>query len=87
MKHALIIGLLSLAAVAGTPAVAVAADSLAYTVIRGTVRDAATRHPLPRVAVYLENADIATVSNAEGLFILKIPDGATPATVVVSHLL
>ena len=86
MKHALIIGLLSLAAVAGTPAVAVAADSLAYTVIRGTVRDAATRHPLPRVAVYLENADIATVSNAEGLFILKIPDGATPATVVVSHL-
>ncbi|MDR0729743.1 MAG: carboxypeptidase-like regulatory domain-containing protein [Prevotellaceae bacterium] len=94
MKRFLIIRWIWLAAGIGVPGQAAAGeqqgvsvgDSLTYTTIQGTVRDAATRKPLTYVSIYIEDAEVASVSNAEGFFVLKIPASIARATIVFSHL-
>ncbi len=48
-------------------------DTLSYLSVQAKVRDADTRKPLPFVNVILQQSDIATVTNADGDFTLKIP--------------
>lgn len=58
------------------PAVAASAiqdDTLSYVLVQAKVRDAETRKPVPFVTVVLQQSDIATVTNTDGDFTLKIP--------------
>ena len=41
------------------------------TIIIGDIYDAANGRPLPNVNVYLQGTDIGTISNAEGMFLLR----------------
>ncbi len=48
-------------------------DTLSYLSVQAKVRDAETRKPLPFVNVMLQQSGIATVTNADGDFTLKVP--------------
>lgn len=55
-------------------------------VITGTVRDRETRKKLENVTVALVGTTIGTVTNAEGVFSLKIPRQQSAAQLELSHL-
>ncbi|QZT37208.1 carboxypeptidase-like regulatory domain-containing protein [Halosquirtibacter xylanolyticus] len=44
-------------------------------VVRGTIIDASTTEPLPGASVYIPNKTIGTVSNVDGNFSIKVPEG------------
>ena len=52
---------------------------------KGTVIASDTNKPLESAIVSLMGANISTVTNSEGLFILKIEDNLTAKTLLVSH--
>ncbi len=43
--------------------------------VTGTVRDVQTRAPMPHVNVVAKGTNIATVTNDDGVFLLKLPEG------------
>ena len=53
---------------------------------RGTVRDFLTDSPLENVSVTLQGTSIGTVTNAEGVFVLKIPAEYESSSLSLSHL-
>ena len=53
---------------------------------RGTVRDFLTDSPLANVRVTLQGTSIGTVTNAEGVFVLKIPAEYESSSLSLSHL-
>ncbi|MGB5403105.1 carboxypeptidase-like regulatory domain-containing protein [Robiginitalea sp.] len=53
---------------------------------QGVVRDSDSREALVFATLTLENQNISTVTNAEGEFLLKIPDSLAEGTVQVSFL-
>jgi len=61
-------------------------DTLSFITIQGKVRDAATRKELAHVSISLKGANIATVSNADGIFVLKVPVSFAKPTLLFSHL-
>lgn len=54
--------------------------------VTGTVRDRETRKRLENVAVALAGTSIGTVTNAEGVFSLKIPREGTVSRLELSHV-
>jgi hypothetical protein len=56
-----------------------------YT-ISGVVQDVATKKPIPFVSVYIPGAYIGTVTNLDGYFTLKVPEGLSATVFSISHL-
>lgn len=56
------------------------------TTIKGEVIDSQTDHPIPLVRIQINDSNISTVSNSEGDFMLKIPQGSTSQFVTLSAL-
>ncbi|GGW33500.1 carboxypeptidase-like regulatory domain-containing protein [Arenibacter certesii] len=57
-----------------------------FNLYQGTVSDSQTNKPLVLANISLENTNITTVSNAEGVFSLKVPKEITEGKVLFSFL-
>ncbi|NNE03696.1 MAG: carboxypeptidase-like regulatory domain-containing protein [Eudoraea sp.] len=57
-----------------------------FTQYKGEVRDSGTRKPLIFATLTVEGTNISTVTNTEGNFLLKIPQGITTKNLLVSFL-
>ncbi len=80
-KLLIIIGLITM--VMGPASAQKAAE---FREISGKVIDAESKKPLPQSNVYIKNADIGTVANNAGEFLLKIPQSLSKGTIVVSSI-
>ena len=61
-------------------------DTLTYVQYKGSVTDQETRSPLAFAALTLNGTNIATVTNSEGEFSLKVPKNITEGKVTVSFI-
>jgi len=61
-------------------------DTLTYVQYKGSVTDQETRTPLAFASLTLNGTNIATISNTEGEFLLKVPKNMTEGKVTVSFL-
>jgi hypothetical protein len=61
-------------------------DSVNYIQYKGSVVDYSSRKPLIFATIALNGTNIATMSNSEGQFILKVPKNLTDARITVSYL-
>ncbi|MGQ1889881.1 carboxypeptidase-like regulatory domain-containing protein [Thermophagus sp. OGC60D27] len=61
-------------------------DTLQFVLLRGTVEDEDTGTPLPFATVAIEESNIATVSNSNGDFILKVPRNMTDKNIRFSFI-
>lgn len=57
-----------------------------YVVVTGEIRDRETRKKIPEVSISVSGTDISTVSNADGTFILKIPQHLLTKGIIFSHI-
>ncbi|WP_445384630.1 carboxypeptidase-like regulatory domain-containing protein [Robiginitalea sp. IMCC44478] len=57
-----------------------------FQAYRGVVLDATNKDPLIFATLSVESLNISTITNSEGAFLLKIPEGNAEAEVVVSFL-
>lgn len=57
-----------------------------FLTVSGKIIDNETRRPLIYVSVRLDDTNIATVSNSEGNFILKIPQNSGKTEILFSHV-
>ncbi|WP_445381800.1 carboxypeptidase-like regulatory domain-containing protein [Robiginitalea sp. IMCC43444] len=62
------------------------AEQEPFQSFRGVVLDAINKDPLIFATLSVESLNISTITNSEGAFLLKIPEGNTEAEVVVSFL-
>jgi hypothetical protein len=61
-------------------------DTLTYVQYKGSVTDQDSRAPLAFASLSLNGTNIATITNSEGEFSLKVPKNMTEGKVVVSYL-
>jgi len=61
-------------------------DTLTYVQYKGSVSDQETRTPLAFASLTLNGTNIATITNSEGEFSLKVPKSMTEGKVTVSFL-
>lgn len=61
-------------------------DSTRAITIKGQLFDKQTKKPLPYVTVGIVDKNIGTVSNYDGIFILKLPPSYLNSTIKISHL-
>jgi len=61
-------------------------DQQTFTSIKGKVIDKETLNPLVFASVTLRESNIATVSNIDGEFIIKIPENETAKSIEISFL-
>lgn len=61
-------------------------DSTSVISIRGTISDEQSRKPLPYVSVAIEGTSIGTITNGEGQFLVKMPQGNETKNIRVSHI-
>ena len=61
-------------------------DTLTYVQYKGSVMDQVSRTPLSFVTLQLNGTNIATITNSEGEFSLKVPKNVTDGKVTVSYL-
>jgi len=61
-------------------------DTLTYVQYKGSVSDQETRSPLAFASLTLNGTNIATITNSEGEFSLKVPKSMTEGKVTVSFL-
>ena len=61
-------------------------DTLTYVQYKGSVIDQDSRAPLSFVTLQLNGTNIATITNSEGEFSLKVPKSMTDGKVTVSYL-
>lgn len=57
-----------------------------YYTITGLVRDAQTRNPIAYASVFIDQAEVGTVTNADGGFILKVDKGLQATHFSITHL-
>lgn len=78
-------GLLLMLLVLGS-AFPVFAGSSSFTIINGVVKDKQTKKKLEQVSVSIPGTGIGTVTNADGVFSLKIADDINATTLAISHI-
>lgn len=61
-------------------------DTLTYVQYKGSVSDQETRSPLAFASLTLNGTNIATITNSEGEFSLKVPKSMTEGKITVSYL-
>jgi hypothetical protein len=61
-------------------------DTANYTEILGKIVDSKTAEPVIFATIVITETNIATVSNTDGEFILKIPKGKESGTISFLHL-
>ena len=61
-------------------------DQESFRSFRGVVLDSENGDPLIFATLTVENLNISTITNSEGAFLLKVPEGNTNAEVVISFL-
>ena len=61
-------------------------DTLTYIQYKGSVTDLETRAPLAFASLTLKGTNIATITNSEGEFSLKVPKNTTEGKVIISFL-
>lgn len=61
-------------------------DTLTYVQFKGSVIDQETRNPLAFASLSLEKTNIATITNTEGEFSLKVPKSMKEGKVTISYL-
>lgn len=63
-----------------------AGEPAAFRQYQGEVTDADSGDPLVFATIVLENQNISTVTNSEGRFLLKVPEGIREGNLLVSYL-
>lgn len=79
-------GLLLMLLVLGSAFPVWAGASSNFTIINGVVKDKQTKKKLEQVSVSIPGTGIGTVTNADGVFSLKIADDIDATTLEVSHI-
>lgn len=64
----------------------ISATTFAQTELRGKVADFLTYQPIESASVYLENTTIGSITNADGNFVLKVPQQHLQDTLVISSI-
>ncbi len=87
-KFIIVLGLFILGCTAIVPAVAQEPMEAGKTelTVTGTVRDRETRKKLENVTVALSGTSIGTVTNADGVFSLKVPHSQSAPRLELSHI-
>ncbi|MFD0798286.1 carboxypeptidase-like regulatory domain-containing protein [Maribacter chungangensis] len=62
------------------------AQEVTFTEYSGEVLDSKTKKPLVFATLTVEGSNVSTITNTEGEFLLKIPNGSTGLNVVISFL-
>ncbi|WP_071146970.1 carboxypeptidase-like regulatory domain-containing protein [Bacteroides ihuae] len=79
-------GLLLMLLVFGSAFPVWAGDSSSFTIINGVIKDKQTKKKLEQVSVSIPGTGIGTVTNADGVFSLKIADDIDATTLAISHI-
>ncbi len=61
-------------------------DTLTYVQYKGSVNDQDSRSPLPFATLSLEGTNIASITNSDGEFSLKVPKNLTEGKVTISFI-
>ncbi len=61
-------------------------DSLSYTTLTAKIVDQITKDPVVFASIHDNGSNIATVTNSEGEFILKIPNKSIRGNITISHI-
>jgi hypothetical protein len=61
-------------------------ETLPYITIQGIVKDGRTQQPIAYASVYVPDAQIGTVTNSDGLFLLKVDESHKSLSFSISHL-
>lgn len=61
-------------------------DSLSYIEITGKIIDSKTEDPIVFASVVLANTSIATVTNSDGEFIIKVPKNKKDGSILFTHI-
>jgi len=61
-------------------------DTLQYAVYKGIIEDKDTKEPLIFATITVDNANIGTISNSDGEFLLKIDKKLSVKTITVSYI-
>ncbi|PHR11066.1 MAG: hypothetical protein COA40_12050 [Aequorivita sp.] len=64
----------------------IGATTFAQTELKGKVADFLTFQPIESASVYIENTTIGSITNADGNFILKVPQQHLQDTLVISSI-
>jgi len=64
----------------------IGATTFAQTELKGKVADFLTYQPIESASVYLENTTIGSITNADGNFVLKVPQQHLQDTLVISSI-
>ncbi len=64
----------------------VTATTFAQTELKGKVADFLTFQPIESASVYIENTTVGTITNADGNFVLKVPQEFQQDTLVISSI-
>jgi hypothetical protein len=72
--------------ITAAPARLIQPDSLTYTQYKGSIVDIPSKKPLIFATIALNGTNIATVSNSEGQFLLKVPKNLRDAQITVTYL-
>ncbi len=61
-------------------------DTLSYKLLKGTIADADNGNPLMFATLTIENSNVATVSNSEGDFSIKVPIDLFDKNLTISYI-
>jgi hypothetical protein len=61
-------------------------DTIGFVQYKGSVLDRESKNPLVFATISLNGTNIATISNSEGVFLLKVPKNLVDAKVTVSYI-
>lgn len=61
-------------------------DSLQYKVYRGSIQDKDSKEPLIFAAISVKGTNVATISNSDGDFLLKVAKDIPAESITISHI-
>lgn len=61
-------------------------DTVSYVQFKGSVIDRESKNPLVFATISIDSTNIATITNSEGVFLLKVPKNLSESKVTVSYI-